>query len=181
MSRFYVYPTVSIHVFLPTTITLSAFYCSHNTKSYCTKNNLELNTKSLIKLPIPLNWFTLRFFYQIWINYVVIQKLFSINVSFLCRNTCNYYLLVLFMINICMTWSINDGIGSFLNYHGDQSAGKYLHNHLLKARPVLSFHSWCHENILRKYAPTPYLYYQWLYPIFKHNKDSFNVKINAYF
>ena len=53
------------------------------------------------------------------------------------------------MINICMTWSINDGIGSFLNYHGDQSAGKYLHNHLLKARRVVSFHSWCHENILR--------------------------------
>ena len=65
---------------------------------------------------------------------------------FFCCNTCNYYLLVLFMINICMTWSINDGIGSFLNYHGDQSAGKYLHNHLLKARPVLSFHSWCHEK-----------------------------------
>ena len=53
-------PTVSIHVFLPTTITLSAFYCSHNTKSYCTKNNLELNTKSLIKLQIPLSRFTLR-------------------------------------------------------------------------------------------------------------------------
>ena len=48
-----------------------------------------------------------------------------------------------------MTWSINDGIGSFLNYHGDQSAGKYLHNHLLKARRIESFHSWCHENILR--------------------------------
>ena len=41
------------------------------------------------------------------------------------------------MINICMTWSINDGIGSFLNYHGDQSAGKYLHNHLLKACVLL--------------------------------------------
>ena len=77
------------------------------------------------------------------------SKLFSMNVSFHCWNTCNYYLLVLFMINICMTWSINDGIGSFLNYHGDQSAGKYLHNHLLKARRVVSFHSWCHENILR--------------------------------
>ena len=52
------------------------------------------------------------------------------------------------IINICMTSSISDGIGSFLNYHGDQSAGKYLHNHLLKARCVkLLCIQRCHTNI----------------------------------